>query len=68
MTGSEVDDFDLFDILLVFQKDVFGLEIAVDDSLLVAVSHGRHELLENQGRRALGEVVLLHYKVEKFSA
>ncbi len=35
--GTEINDLDLVELLVGLKKDVLGLEIAMDDVLLVAV-------------------------------
>lgn len=63
----EINDLNLVDFIFLFEKNIFGFEVTVTNAVFMAISYCGHKLLEHQGRRLLGEVVLLHYKVEEFS-
>jgi len=56
--GSEIDDLDVAKALGVLQQDVLGLEVPVDDAVLVAVKHRRKDLLHYERCHVLLETAL----------
>ena len=53
--GSEINDLDLVELLVLLEKDVLGLEIAMDDVVLMAVVDAGEDLLHEHGGVTLAE-------------
>ena len=63
--SAEVDDLEQRVGSGRLEQDVFGLEVAVDDVLFVAVGDCGENLLHDLGSVLLGEVVRLDDEVEE---
>lgn len=67
LASAKIDNFDLGNILFILEQDVFRLEVSVHYFIFMTIRHRRHQLLENHGGSLLGEMVLIHNKVEQFT-
>ena len=65
---AKVGDLDARVVVLVAQQDVFGLEVAVRDALLVRVRHGLGQLADDAARLALRVLLLLDDAVKQLAA
>lgn len=63
--NTEVDQLDALDIVFFLQQDVFGLEVAVADVVVMQVSNGREDLPHYDGCLRLCDELLLHNQVEQ---
>jgi hypothetical protein len=66
--GSEVNDLDLIEILVLLEQHVLGLKISVYDLVLVAVVNARQDLLDQDCRVFLGELSSCDNLVEELAA
>ncbi len=66
--GSEVDDLDLVVLLVLFEKDVLGLQVTMHDVGLVAVVDAGEDLLDEDGGVALSKLATLEDLVEKLTS
>lgn len=65
---AEVGDFDVAPVVGLREEDVLGLEIAVDDALLVAVAQRVEQRADNDLRLALGVRLAAQNRVEQLAA
>ena len=66
--GTEIDDLDLIEFLVLLKKNVLGLKITMDDVGLMTVVDARENLLHENGTVALSEFTALKDLIEEFTA
>ena len=66
--GTEIDDLNLIEFLVLLKKNVLGLKITMDDVGLMTVVDARENLLHENGTVALSEFTALKDLIEELTA
>ena len=66
--GTEIDDLDGIEFLVLLEQNVLGLEISVHNVVLMAVIDAREDLLHKHSAVSLGELASLQDLVEELSS
>ena len=65
--GTEIDDLNLIEFLVLLEENVLGLEITMNDVGLMAIVDARKDLLHENGAITLAEFTSLKDFVEEFT-
>ena len=65
--GTEIDDLDLIELLVLLKKNVLWLEITMDNIGLMTVVDAREHLLHEDGTVALSELAALKDLIEELT-
>jgi hypothetical protein len=66
--GSEIDNLDLIEVLVGFKEHVLGLEVSMDDVVLVTVVDASKDLLDKDSSVLLGELSSGDNLIKKLSS
>ena len=67
LSGTKIDDLNLVVLHTGFKKNVFGLQIAMDNLMGVAIGHAGKKLLQKNGCVSLIEFAFVNDFVEEFT-
>lgn len=67
LSGTKIDDLNLVVLHTGFKKNVFGLQIAMDNLMGVAIGHAGKKLLQKNGCVSLIEFTFVNDFVEEFT-